>query len=74
MIHAIRFSEDKLEYCNRAILTPKFLQETEYGRALYFKMGELPGMLARGEEFPSSWNIAKLLFIEMAKFLGAKPY
>lgn len=44
MIHAIRFSEDKLHYCNRAIQTPKLRQESEYGRALYIKMGELPSM------------------------------
>merc|ERR1712032_1387522 len=73
MIHAIRFSGGRLEYCNRTILTPRYLQEKEYGRAIYPKMGEFPGVQMVGSD-QANFNTFKFLTIEMAKSLGAKEY
>jgi hypothetical protein len=74
MVHALRFDGKKIEYCNRQLRTPKFVQENEeYGRPIYFKVGELPGIRI-WDSVKRSLNALKISLIHTAQFIGVKPY
>lgn len=43
MIHAFRIKDGKIFYCNRYTQTPKLILETEEGKSVLPKFGEISG-------------------------------